>query len=159
MLDCSYSDGYGDGSEDGSGDGDGHGDGYGDGYGHGFGDGYGNGFGDGDGDGHGEGYGYGSDDGYGDDDGYGYGYGYGDGDGYGDGHEEVETLGQIGYHPILHLQPWPYLVIGCECHSIAWWLEHESEMILSHSYEKYQQEIDSFKILFGERINVKSKKK
>ena len=90
--------------------GSGYGYGDGDGYGYGSGDGYGYGSGDG------SGYGYGDGDGDGSGDGSGYGYGSGDGDG--------DEIGSIGKHAVSSLRPWPFVVVGCQCHHVVWWREN-----------------------------------
>jgi len=92
----------------GSGEGYGSGAGYGDGYGYGFGgvgDGSGEGFGDG---GYGGGFGFG--------DGGGSGFGVGVGVGVGG-----IVIGRVGKFEVVHFSPWPYVRVGCELHSIAYW--------------------------------------
>jgi hypothetical protein len=95
-----YGDGYGYGSGSGSGDGSGSGSGSGYGYGSGSGSGDGSGSGSGSGDGSGYGYGYG----------YGYGFGY--------------VMGIVNDYEIIKCDPFPYLKIGCEIHTIDWWLSN-----------------------------------
>jgi len=102
----------------------GHGGGVGYGYGGGFGDGYGAGYGFGGGYG-GFGVGYG----YGDGVGLGLGYCYGDGVGVGVG---GIVIGRLGKFEVVHFSPWPYVRVGCELHSIAYWRANWREIARVH---------------------------
>ena len=73
---------------------------------------------------------YGSGDGFG----YGYGFGYGDGygvsDGYGsisgDGYGSVggSVIGSVNDYEVITCDPFQYLKIGCEIHTVDWWLSN-----------------------------------
>jgi len=93
------------------------------GYGHGGGDGFvlGDGFGDG-GDGG---------------DGFGSGFGDGDGSGSGCGDDgqvgEGIVIGRVRKYEVVHLVPWPYVRVGCEQHTIAYWRANWREIARGHA--------------------------
>ena len=78
--------------------------------------------------GHGYGYGYGHGYGYGYSDGYGFGHGYGDGYGDGDYGDYGDPLPPCGGHRSYHIAPWGLLRVGCEIHSLDYWIEHAEEI-------------------------------
>ena len=87
--------------------------------GHGGGDGYGGGF-------RGGGYGFGGF-GFGFGVGDGFGGGFGVGFGFGGGYGGI-VIGRVGRVEVVHFAPWPYVRVGCELHSIAYWRENWMEI-------------------------------
>jgi len=110
----------------------GSGDGFGDGFGFGFGFGDGSGYGSGFGCGFGDGGGFGCGDGFG----YGDGFGFGDGSGFGCGDGQVDggiVIGRVGEFEVVHFAPWPYVRVGCEQHTIAYWRANWREIASEHA--------------------------
>jgi len=86
--------------------------------------------------GHGEGYGFPADVSFR----FGSGHGYGDGnDGYGKGSHSGSgdagiRIADIGRFAVVHCAPWPYVRIGCELHSIAYWRANWREIAMKQCW-------------------------
>jgi hypothetical protein len=114
------------------------------GYGYGDGSGYGYGYGDGTGSGYGDGYG----------DGTGFGDGFGNGFGFGYGSDYGDHIGNIGKHAVFVLLPWPYVRVGCQCHSIDYWRNHWREVACKEKVSLSQDEVDEVARLLEKAMEV-----